>query len=168
MHTIDRPSQWLRVEEAALTRTMEDLGRALIVSVPVYERVWAEGVKAALAEVEEALSGHIAATVAEQGILSMEDLSGSMLPSLMRREDKLRRAVIQLREQANELRQQAAALAQLDPRETTSHWDFGKRPPASRTLERRASDLLVALRKLRDQEMDVLWEDVSRDVGAGD
>jgi hypothetical protein len=146
---------------------MEALDQALVVSVPVYESAWAQCLKGALAEVEEALSGHIAAA-AEGEILASEDLHGSMLPSLMRREEKLRRAVVQLRERASELRQRAAAIAQSDPRETTSHWDFGQRPPAARALQRDAFNLLVALRALRDQEMDVLWEDLTRDVGIGD
>jgi hypothetical protein len=168
MLTINCPLQWLRVEEAALVRTMEKLDRALTVSVPVHEQVWSESLKAALAEVEESLFGHIAAAAAEGGILSTEDLNGPMMPTLMRREEKLRRAVIQLREQAAELRHEAAALAELDPREIVSHWDFGNRPPAARALQRGASQLLATLRKLRAQEMDVLWEDVSRDVGTGD
>jgi hypothetical protein len=168
MLTIDRPLRWLCTEEAAFQRTMEGLERALVVSVPVVESVWAQCLKGALAEVEEALGGHIAAAAAEGGILASEDLNGSMLPSLMRREEKLRRSVVQLRDRARDLRQQAAAIAELDPRETTSHWDFGKRPPAARALQREAANLLFALRTLRDQEMDVLWEDLSRDVGIGD
>lgn len=168
MLTIDRPTQWLRVEEAALLRTMEGLDRALVIVVPVYESVWAGSLRAALAEVEEALGGHIAATTAEGGMLSAEDLTGSMLPTLTRREEKLRGAVVHLRQQTSDLRQRAAALAELDPRETASHWDFGRRPLAARALQRGAGDLLAALRKLREQERDVVWEDVSRDVGTGD
>src|SRR5262249_54730064 len=145
MLSVDRPLRWLCVEEAALLRTMEALDRALDVTFPVYESVWAESLKGALAEVQEALAGHIAAA-AEGAILSTDDLRGSMLPSLMRREEKLRREVFQLRQQADDLRQQAAALAELDPRERASHGDFGRRPPAARALQRGAANLLAALR----------------------
>lgn len=168
MLTIDRPRHWLCVEEAALERTMEALDQALAVCFPVQEQVWAETLRLALAELEEALAGHVAATSADNGLLSPDDLSNAMLPTLTRREEKLRRQVICLRQEAGTLRREAADLADHDPREASSRWNFGHRPPAARALQRRTGELLTILRKLRDQEMAVLLEDVTRDVGAGD
>jgi hypothetical protein len=137
--------RWIRVEEKAVDRTLDGLERALALNAD--NPAWMAGMERALAELEEALSKHLAATAVCDGVLCADDLDGPMMPRLARKMKKLREQVGLFVQQVRELRQQIAS------------------PDASAANIRA---LLLALRKLRGEEAGLILEDVTTDVGAGD
>jgi hypothetical protein len=156
--------RWIRVEEEAVDRTLQGLDHALATTHEADERCWTERVGWALAELEEALNKHMAATAVPDGILAEEDLGGPMLSTLTRRMKKLRERVGVLVEQVRDLRRRLVAAVEAQANVIPD----GSLPLDHVACKADLQALLLSLRKHREEEMDLLLEDITTDVGAGD
>src|SRR5262249_1961995 len=161
------------VKEDKLQQGLEHLTQVLTAGCAGREEAWAQDADGVLAELETALRQHAQAAEAPNGSLSKVDLTP---PSLVRR-------VNDVRQQQSTLQAGLAALRQ-DLRRAGDAFGRSAQPgqgahalpplqgpegvPDFGAVRRRAEEIAAALRKLEEEEADLLLESVNMDWGAGD
>jgi hypothetical protein len=146
---------------------------ALAADIAGDERGWCEGVAGALADLAEALYEHEADAASPDGLYAAVDLTR---PALARQVAALRREHAHFLEESDLLRRKVreacrafgnpadrGPLASDIPRpaSTVGVPDFGD-------IRQRARELITALNRHLETEIDLLQESITTDIGAGD
>jgi hemerythrin-like domain-containing protein len=141
-----------RTEHDSLLLAMHQLEAALAAAAPGREQRWNDRVQENLAGVQSALEGHVASTEGDHGLFGEIDLTR---PTLVRNVERLRREHVDLIQQAEALRRQ---VAHYGPEEL----------PAYASIRQQAARLLEAIRHHQAREVDLIFESLFTDIGAGD
>jgi hypothetical protein len=152
---------------------LEQFQAALAGEVAGRERDWAEQVRRALAQVQEALQRHAADTAATAGPFAEVDLTR---PSLVRQVGELRREHAEFLEHAASLQKELAHAALAFQRPADAATPAGGLPaPAPvpavadfSAIRHRGEQLAAALQEHRGREAGLVIESVTTDIGAGD
>jgi hypothetical protein len=161
------------VKEDKLQQGLEHLTHVLTAGCAGREGAWAQEADAVLAEVEGALHQHAQAAEAPNGFLSKVDLTR---PSLVRRVNDVRQQHRTLQANLAALRQDLRRAGEAFARSAQPGQGAHHLPPLQGpdrvsdfgAVRRRAEEIAAALRKLEEEEADLLLESVNMDLGAGD
>jgi uncharacterized protein YukE len=161
------------VSEDPFQQTLEQLAQALAQECAGQEGTWARQLGAVLADVEQALGRHTQAIEGPNGSLSKVDLTR---PTLLRRVGDVRQQHRTLQEALKELRGELGRAAEAFERHAHPGLANEALPPLKGpdavpdfgAVRRRAEEIVSALRKLEEEEADLLLETVNMDLGAGD
>jgi hypothetical protein len=148
----------MSVKHDPLSTAVTRLEQALATNAAGRERDWSGRVDRALAEVERAIRKHVTDPWPSDG--PMRDLDRPLLPSpgVDRRAAYLRRDLQDLLRETEALR----GLVRATPR-------AGGRPEADRgTFDHRVQVLAAALDRFGTEEVDLVQDSVTTDIGAGD
>jgi hypothetical protein len=161
------------VKEDKLHQGLEHLTQVLAAGCAGREGAWAQEADAVLAELEAALRQHGQAAEAPNGFLSKVDLTR---PSLVRRVNDARQQHRTLQADLAGLRQDLRRAGEAFGRSAQPGQGAHDLPPLQGpegvpdfgVARRRAEEIAAALRKLEEEEADLLLESVNMDLGAGD
>jgi hypothetical protein len=145
----------MRTVQPDVIAPTEQLQQAVNAPVLGRERAWAKDVATALTSLEEALRWHAARATSPDGVFAEVDQTR---PTLLRRIGELQRELVELVSQTADLQEQAKQ--ETRSRETTG--------PTWAALGVRAAQLVTAVRRLVEQEADLVLESVNTDLGTGD
>jgi hypothetical protein len=145
-----------------LALSLDQLRHALGGEVLGHEREWAEAMRAALIQVEQALRQRITAVKAPDGPLAEVD---DTRPTLVRQVNALRQYQEELLGKAVALQEEVRCAAKaFQPNSSAGAGSV----PVFGEIRRKTEELLAGLQQNKEAQIDLVLESVNTDIGVGD
>jgi hypothetical protein len=162
--------------DKSLTSVAEALERALGQDTAGREQDWIAGVDGALGAVEKAVRARAGSLLSPDGHLVEIDRPRLPSPAVDRRTEELERELHLILERAESLRRQVRGAAEgvgmdQNPAEVAGALSVAPETGAVAALgvfRQQAGELADALRRLEHQEVDLVLDSITPDLGAGD